>query len=203
MSESRGQWISTTDAAARLGVHPRAIQKRAARGSIAARKVGNQWEIDVDASIGPKVDAMDASNGRIADAVDAKHVQSVDASIASTGLNGRVHMDAVDASIIATGRGDVEVELRAQLAREREFSAILKTQLEAVTQSEAQTKAALREVLRVMPKQLSAGAVADSGREQSGTNSHGDATAPDGATGAGESPTYDEIADEIERRLNQ
>ncbi len=65
--------------------------------------------------------------------------------------------DATPRQIDATGRGDVEAELRAQLAREREFSAILKSQLEAVTQSEAMTKAALREALRAMPKQLTAG----------------------------------------------
>ncbi len=46
---------------------------------------------------------------------------------------------------------------RAEATREREFSQLLKSQLEAVTQSEAQTKAALREALKAMPKQLEAG----------------------------------------------
>lgn len=43
---------------------------------------------------------------------------------------------------------------REVIGREREFSALLKSQLEAVTQSEAQTKAALREALKFQAKQL-------------------------------------------------
>lgn len=161
MSENRARWISATGAAKLLGVNSRAVQKRAARGSLPARKIGDKWEIDRDAMDASNGRSVDASTVEKVDAVDANHAQIVDAS---TGLNGRVHVDAVDASIVATDRSEIEVELRAQLAREREFSTILKNQLEAVTQSEAQTKAALREALRAMPKALpEAGAIQPQG----------------------------------------
>jgi excisionase family DNA binding protein len=202
MSDSP-RWITTSKAARLLGVNARAVQKRAARGSLPARKVGERWEINadaLDASNGPKVDA---SIPPIIPQVDASDVQSVPKVDASKGVNGRVHVDAVDASI---GR-EVEIELRAQLDREREFSGILKAQLEAVTQSEAQTKAALREALRAMPKALAPGDAPASanGAPQRAPTGAADTDSPTTANGSqrptGAVITYDSIADEIEAMM--
>lgn len=153
-TEPSARWISTTDAAARLGVHPRAIQKRAARGSIAARKTGDKWEIDadaMDASTGPKVDVMDASNGRIADATDASDVQSVDAMDASTGLNGRVHRDALD----AVADGDRVADLRDEVK-------FLRGVIEQMQRDHAETHAEHRAAFKLLGAasvpQLTAGA---------------------------------------------
>ncbi len=216
-TEPSARWISTTDAAARLGVHPRAVQKRAARGSIAARKIGNQWEIDVDsmdASTGPKVDVMDASNGRIADATDASDVQGVDAMDASTGLNGRVHMDA--------SGGVADGERVADLRDEVKF---LRGVIEQLQRDGAETRAALRSALKLTgaasvpmltagdappvpqptptepPQRNESGAAVNEGA--TGTDSPKDASAPGTATATGAALTYGDIADEIERNLNQ
>jgi hypothetical protein len=113
----------------------------------------------------------------------------------------------MDKAMDGDRRGEVEVELRAQLAREREFSAILKSQLEAVTQSEAQTKAALREALRVMPKQLTTGTPETPEREQSGAANN----VPSVTTESAQTPTkrdgaalsYGDIADELERSMRK
>lgn len=153
MSDSP-RWIGTAEAAALLGVNARAIQKRAARGSLTARRIGTgagaRWEIDVGAlgaSNGPQVDASASANGRITDALD---VQSVDALDASNGLNGRVRVDAVDAS-------DRVAELRAQLERERGEVAFLRGIVESDRRDMAELRAALRKALDLAPKQLTAG----------------------------------------------
>jgi hypothetical protein len=154
------------------------------------------------------MDASASTDGRIADAPD---VQGMDVVDASNGANGRVHLDAMDASI---GR-KVEIELRAQLAREREFCDLLKSQLEAVTQSEAQTKAALREALRAMPKQLTAGDAPASANgapqrgESCAAGNQGAANASGqqrqaGAPGATDwNSVYANLADELDGRLNR
>ncbi len=53
-----------------------------------------------------------------------------------------------------TVQSDARDEFLSHLKSENAF---LRAQLEAMTQSEAQTKAALREALKAMPKQLTAG----------------------------------------------
>lgn len=201
MSENRARWISASDAAKLLGVNSRAVQKRAARGTIAARKAGNHWEIDVDAvdaSIGAKVDVVDASNGRIADAMDASDVQSVDVMDASI-------VDALDA--VADG------ERVADLRDEVKF---LRGVIEQLQRDGAETRSALRAALKLAgaasaPMLTAGDAVTNApetpGREQSGTadnDSHGDATASNSGSGARERPlTIGDIADELERNLNQ
>jgi hypothetical protein len=166
--ESAQVWISCAAAAAVLGVSSRAIQKRAARGSLKARKVErggvSVWEIDgreLGANQGANMDASIASNGRepanLLPKVDANivppHVQidreqgaNMDASIGGSGANLR----EMDASIAP----DFAARYVEHLEKENDF---LRRALEGAQQSEAMTKAALREALKAMPKQLTSG----------------------------------------------
>ncbi len=57
MSEPQSEYLTVSQAAARLGVLPRAVQKRCANGTLAARRVstpaGDRWEVqaaNLDAS---------------------------------------------------------------------------------------------------------------------------------------------------------
>ena len=210
----RGQWLSTSQAAALWGVHPRAVQKRAARGSIPARKVGDKWEV--------RADAVDASNGRIADAstdangrmTDASDVQTVPKVDASNAPNGRVQVDAVDAPGVAN--------LRAQLERERGEVAFLRGIVESDRRDMAELRAALRKALDLAPKALPSGAQLE--QVGTGLDAHQSAiNAPQrGETGAAgnDSPTvasapetrpiaretgfidYGAIADSLEMEMN-
>ncbi len=220
MSEPR--WISTTEAANLLGVNARAVQKRAARGSLPARKVGERWEINadaldasngprVDASITPKVDASASTDGRIADAPDVQSVPKVDAS---NGVNGRVQVDAMDANGSQDGR-DIIADLRAQLERERGEVAFLRGIVESDRRDMAEVRAALRSALKLAgdapAPQLTAGdasAIARDGPQRGETGTTG-ANSPSDTTGAqrpvkrdGGLLTYGDIADELERTLN-
>ena len=71
MNETRGQWLTTSQASARLGISERTVQRHAAAGKLTARKVvtgdGEKWEInlgaDSDAKEVPTGDAIgDATN---------------------------------------------------------------------------------------------------------------------------------------------
>ena len=196
-------WLSIRDAAAIAGASVRAMQKRAARGSIAARKVTRDgvevWEFDardlgastvskVDASTGANLSEMDApklsNHAHSGDKVDASKVVNVDAS---TGQSGRVHSDALTARLLA------------QLESENGF---LRAQLEAVTQSEAQTKAALREALRAMPKQLTAGAPGVASAPVASDAHKPTSNAPETATATG-AIDYNAICDWLEMEMNQ
>ena len=201
------QWVSVATAAQMLNVKPRAIQKRAARGSLPARKIGDgataQWEIQVDASNGLNgrvhMDAVDAADGRSGRSEDAPSVQSVDAMDASNGRSGRVHVDAGDASPVA--------DLRAQLERERGEVAFLRNIVEAQQRDAVELRQALKRALELAPKQLPPQAPTDAPQEPHrapmGDDKGNGVSAPQTGTEARESApiTYASIADELERHL--
>lgn len=222
MSDSRGQWLTVSEAAAMSNLSSRTIRRRCADGDLVARFESGVWKID-----GQGIGQSDTpSANRTRPIGQSAKPSDSDLSAPSANRTDGHGQSAKDARPIGhdigqtatTGdRREIEVELRAQLVREREFSAVLKSQLEAVTQSEAQTKAALREALRAMPKQLTAGtssATGDDaardgpGRAQSaemGDHSPKPSKGSPGRAGASESAVFDynAIADKIERRLNQ
>lgn len=162
------QWRNVQEVADTEGLTERAIQKRCQRGFYVARLVegdkGEVWEID-ESSIKTK----GASTANIsANATTNKPEPFAEPTASGSPNNDEpiVKQTASNADFIPAAddrsADQHEVELlrvqlesaRAEASREREFSALLKSQLEAVTQSEAQTKAALREALRAMPKAL-------------------------------------------------
>ena len=109
--------------------------------------------------------AMDTDVDKADNMMDSRAGTAMD-SVMDTGVDTRgVSLSNIPLAISQDAdraQTNHEVELlrvqldsaRAEADREREFSALLKSQLEAVTQSEATTKAALREALRAMPKAL-------------------------------------------------
>lgn len=210
--EPRGQWLTTSEAAALLRCSPRTIRRRCERGEIGARFVSGVWEVDA-AAIGDADKSADSRTRPIGQT--AKQSDTVLNAVADSRTDNAAnrsrtegHADTDNRPIgQPSDRREMEVELRAQLAREREFSAILKSQLEAVTQSEAQTKAALREALRAMPKQLEAGTPEPPEREQSGAANNvpspTPATPETPAKRDGGPLTIADICDELERSMGK
>lgn len=213
-------WLTVREAAAIAGASVRAMQKRAARGSIAARKVErdgvNVWEFDARDLGAPTVSKVDASTGangaNLSGKVDAPnapaHVQSGDKVDASNGAN----MDAPGAQSGRTngrtGDEDLNARLLAQLESENSF---LRATVEQLQRDGAETRAALRAALKLtesatVPQLTAAPEVAGNRSATRSTFTPSpDATAPTATatqSPAGAAVTYGDIADEIERRLS-
>ena len=167
-SEPNGkQWRSVQEVALLEGLTERAIQKRCQRGYYVARSVegdkGDVWEIDAGSIKGKgNASAKPTANRSQLQTQPGAEPRPND----SPNKTERASIISLPDFQNSQTRDDLnhEVELlrvqldnaRAEASRERDFSQLLKSQLEAVTQSEAQTKAALREALKAMPKQLTA-----------------------------------------------
>ncbi len=234
MNEPRSQTVSVAQAAAMLHVSEKTIRRRIKTGELTARKQpldggGIGWRVQIGAQNGTGVDTVmdnevDTRRNRSGQRDGQKHAQTqsevdnaVDVMDSEMDRRAGTVMDkAMDGAIVNHEAELLRVQLdaaRAEVGREREFTALLKSQLEAVTQSEAQTKAALREALRAMPKQLGAGdapATANGVPQRAPTGAAGSCGPTTGngqqrgADGRESAPiTYDSIADEIERRMNQ
>jgi hypothetical protein len=204
------QWLTVPQASAVLLVSEKTVRRRIKAGELPARKEsldggGNRWIVQVDTGLDTRRNPVGQRNGHA-------HAQT------ETGLDNALDTLGTDMDkragtgldIAVADRREIEAELRAQLVREREFSATLKSQLEAVTQSEAQTKAALREALRAMPKALPMATDAPAPPEttqiaKAPIGSHDDAIASRRPASAQESAPidYNSIADGIERRLQE
>lgn len=112
-------WLTTSQAAAALGVSERTVQRRAANGKIEARKVtdddGERWEVLVKvptgaATVPPIVPTGAATSNERESASDAPE---------SARGGGTVPPGAAIVTPPGT-RPEMEAELRAQLERERE-----------------------------------------------------------------------------------
>lgn len=146
------KWLSVAVAAARLGLSARAIQKRCASGKMAARRVavpgGIRWEVDgreLSREPANEQDANPANFGR----EPANQTDEPRELHAQKGANR-------DANPRTDGR-EQDANTRELLEREREFSAFLKSQLEEANRNAAELRAALREALKIAPRQLNAG----------------------------------------------
>lgn len=158
-------WLSVADAAEALGLSKRTIRRRCSDGDLIARFTAGVWEINGQSVTANRPDGHGQKDtarpigqdvATVLSVAKAKGTENAANRSRPIGQRGTATRP-IGQTDTANERREIETELRAQLAREREFSAILKAQLEAVTQSEAQTKAALREALRAMPKALTAG----------------------------------------------
>ncbi len=228
MNDTPARWLTTSQAAAALGVSEKTIRRRIKAGELTARKQpldggGIGWRVQIGAQNGTGVDnvmdsEMDTRRNRSGQRDGQKHAQAqseVDNAMdvmdnAMDRRAGTVMDKAMDGAAVNHEAELLRVQLdaaRAEVGREREFTALLKSQLEAVTQSEAQTKAALREALRAMPPQLTTGTQKPPHRAETGAagnDSPGDATvAQRPAKRDGAALSYGDIADELERRLNR
>jgi hypothetical protein len=206
-SNSPEVWLSVAMVSGRLGISARAVQKRCAGGTLPARRVvvpgGIRWEVDGRA-IGHELDANPANFGREPANQNGSRVRSFDAQ---EGANPRTDGRELDAN---QGR-----ELRELLAREREFSGFLKLQLEEANRNAGELRAALREALKMAPKQLPApspthtdetarSAPERAKKSEAGNHTQGALNGSQASGNHGETPvSYGSVADELERMLNQ
>ncbi len=192
------QWLTTSQAAAVLGVAERTIQRRAQRGEIEARKAktetGEQWEVRLSgANVPPGVAPGAANSG---------------ASFHAQNAGGGATFGEGGARVPPSGATSQDIEIISDL---RDQVAFLRASVEQHQRSEAELRAALREALRAMPKQLTEGAPqSPPGGQGEPPTPKPDNTASD-APGARQRPanrdghalTYSDIADELERNLNR
>lgn len=185
------EWVSTAIAAARLGVSERTILRRAQAGKLPSRRQTTPRGVVVVVSL----DCEDVPTG---------------ADIVRTGADTQTTLKTPQiAPEVPTGadgadRG-ADTTLTSHLLEENRF---LRATVEQLQRDGAETRAALREALKAMPKQLAAGA-ADSAPEHAGRaeNRAGEAThAPhandaQSATDSGGAITYGSIADDLEAML--
>jgi hypothetical protein len=150
------QPLTINQAAARLGISSRAVQKRCANGTLAARRVstpaGERWEVEganlpanLDASW-TRTDEPTGREPREPDAVlNSKSGRVQDANPRTIGREP----DANTRELIAEKDARIE-DLRAQIDAWR-------LQAEAANRTAAEASAALREALKAMPKAITAG----------------------------------------------
>lgn len=152
-TESPAKWVSVADFAAACGVSPRAIQKRATRGTLAARKIergGKEvWEVDANSSHDGREPVREHTN--LLPQVDAN-------TVSSHAQNGREPVRQVDASRFANPSEYGREQDANRAAEYRAEIAFLRATVEQLQRDGAETRAALREALKAMPKQLTMGA---------------------------------------------
>ncbi len=151
VSTTGANWLSVAEASAALGVSARAVQKRAARGTLKARKVEHGgaavWEID-GRELGANMDAPTNPNG----CEHANLSSEMDANpVPFHAQNGREPVRKMDA--------DREADFREEIR-------FLRGLVEQRDRDAAELRAALRKALEAMPKALTSGA-AENGRHES------------------------------------
>ena len=208
-TEMPAKWVSVAAAAAALGVSARAIQKRAARGTLAARKSERGgavvWEID-GRELGGGMDANGRTDGRELVREPANLLPQVDANPAPNhAQSGCEPVREMDANGRELGGGmdtNRAAEYRAEIA-------FLRATIEQLQRDGAETRASLREALKAMPKQLSAGAPETARNAQ---NEPQNLAAGNGGREASNGPrivpereetrlTYGDLADMLEKEL--
>jgi excisionase family DNA binding protein len=185
MANNPAQWLSTSEAAKRLNVSPRTVRRRCERGEIGARLIGGVWEVD-GASIGgdrKSEEAKSVVQNSAQPINESSHaVKSADSRTrtdghavtdtrtvgqgAGTDLNASADRSA-DSRTDGRGQSDTDTRPGGQTDSDR-LTARLLTQLETensflratveqLQRDGAETRAALREALKMAPKQLTAG----------------------------------------------
>jgi hypothetical protein len=216
------QWLPVAAAAARLGVSTKTLRKRLAGGQLRFRRValargGMAYEVEVEGSISAFVPTSTPPNkpngGRRVFTLEKGEVEG---SISPSKPTPK--------SSISPSKPAGEVELlRDALTREREQVTFLRGLVEQRDRSEAELRAALREALKLAPKQLAAPSPLGGELEQVGTLKKGALDAPESAqngeagsygpkasdgpkTGVEREETglsYGDIADALEKEMNR
>jgi hypothetical protein len=183
--DTASQWVSVAEAATRLNTTSRSIQRQCQSGKLRARRIegkrGEVWE--VEASELRQADQKERDGDTEGDRSATTTATQKSATATSATPKPSVALFSPDSRLksatgerdSATNQGDsdgdtarsVALELqrtRDDLERERqermrdaEQIQFLRAMVEGLQQSEAQTKAALREALKAMPKALTAG----------------------------------------------
>lgn len=166
------QWRTVQEIAELEGLSERAIQKRCQRGHYTARRIegdkGDVWEIAAasnGAPIGRSANAESSANGSAnrspnndePTANRSPNEGELDAEpFAEPTANDAAPLDHAPPHEVEMLRAQLE-SARAETERERELSAFLKLQIEEGNRNAGELRAALREALRAMPKQLGLG----------------------------------------------
>jgi hypothetical protein len=134
-------WLTTSDAAARLGIGERAVQKRCAAGTLTARRTDEgRWEVAAD-SLPRTGEPNRTRTNRTGELQDAN----------------RANLSTIqDANEPNLGRERTEPNAN-QFARMEAEVLFLRSMVEQHQRSEAELRAALREALKAMPKAIEAG----------------------------------------------
>lgn len=208
-AQSPEKWLCVSEAAAVLGVSEKTVWRRAKGGKLTARKVaggrgGFIWEIALD--------AVPDSTGQPTDRPDSQSTGQPDKP---TGQNGRAA--AIHAQIDRTKRpdksdrptgqatgheGEMTIRLLGQLETENAF---LRATVEQLQRDGAETRAALREALKLAPKAITAGETAQNGPQNGAAGGNG-LGALNGAQIAPEREetglSYGDIADMLEKEMS-
>lgn len=153
------QWIDATEAARRLGISPRAVQKRCATGKMAARRIttaqGVRWELDArelgcePANQTNEQDANQRTGGRELGSFDAQSDANRDANPRTEGREPTNRTNTPDD------------DLRELLARERENAAFLRGVIEQLQRDAIELRAIARDALKIAPRQLTTGGASE------------------------------------------
>jgi hypothetical protein len=135
-------WLTTSQAAARLGISERAVQKRCTSGKLTARRTDDgRWEIAAD-SLPRTGEPNRTRTNRTGEPQDGN----------------RANLSTIqDANEPNLGRERTEPDAN-QFTRMEAEVLFLRSMVEQHQRSEAELRAALREALRAMPKAIEAAA---------------------------------------------
>jgi hypothetical protein len=205
-TETPAKWVSVAEAAAARRVSIRTVKRWIETGEVESRKEGGRrlvWLLDSGADESAKRDTEGTrQTGHNPGGV------SLSAPLdARKEGHGEGTQDARPVSLLALSGGDSSASasnreadlLRDSLASERAQNAFLRSTIEQLQRDGAETRAALREALKLAPKAITAGKSPDTAPDTP--------TPPQSARRAPKQPqtglSYGDVADELERIMNQ
>ncbi len=153
------QWLSVAVTARRVGVSPRAIQRRCQSGKYHARRVntpkGEVWEVDEGTLESTATPTATTATLDRADADDNRDARHDDRDATATISRDDADVTPAPASTISDQRAaDFAARYVAQIEAENRF---LKSQIEEGNRNAAELRKALNEALRIAPRQLTQG----------------------------------------------
>jgi excisionase family DNA binding protein len=143
------EYLTVAEAAARLGISPRAVQKRCASGSITAQRIGGQWQVlalDAMPTGEPQNEHQDANR--------TDGVRTDSHSKRTEPANERTIGREPNREFANQNQLQNEPAAAALLAQSREEVLFLRGLIEQRDRDAAELRAALRKALEVMPKAL-------------------------------------------------
>ena len=201
------QWLTTSQAAAALGISPKTVWRRARAGELTARKVagergGKVWEI----ALKPSGQTDRPSGQTRPDTERPSKAQTPEIEREASGQTERPPngQAAKPNGQSLSGEAGAAVQFTAHLIEENRF---LRATVEQLQRDGAEVRAALREALKQRAPQLPQGSAQDA--PESPQTGAADTDSPKAAKGSenglkrDKSPlSYGDIADELERSLN-
>lgn len=205
LDDSTGaNWVSVAAAAAVLGVSARAVQKRAARGTLKARKIDQGgaavWEID-GRELDANMDAATNPDGREHANLSGELGANSEPFHPQTGREPVRQMDAATNANPRTNGREPDANREADFREEIKF---LRGLVEQRDRDAAELRASLREALKAMPKALPEGTPEVAPEATTATTKRaneglGGAAADE--AGNGEVSSYGALADWLENQM--